>query len=332
MPLAYPPLLYLLARMLWIGFRGRREGLRPTLADRVARVAALFLIGFRVDAQHRRLRGDRRRLRRRDRRRPDHPRRTDLRQLPRRQPRSATPTARSTTTPTCRSSWRCPGRRAGTTCPPPTARRSSSTWRPSAGLFLLGRRAAAGPPPGRDASAISRLRLGRLPVHRLRAAVELQRLAGRRAARLVAGPVRPAGGARARCSRWRRWPSSRRWRSCRCSLAGDRGLLADRAPSAAAAAARLRPWLVLACLRRRRRADARPPGDRPGPRRPSATARSPARSTAPRRSASGARCDWLQWLQTAMLARRRPCSRSSLAFVPRRRIAAPGRGARARRC
>jgi hypothetical protein len=47
-PLAYPPLLYLFARALWIGFRGRGEGLRPVWSATWLLVAALFLLGFRV--------------------------------------------------------------------------------------------------------------------------------------------------------------------------------------------------------------------------------------------------------------------------------------------
>jgi hypothetical protein len=47
-PLQYPPLLYLLARALWIGFRGRGEGIRPVWPAAWLLVAALFLIGFRV--------------------------------------------------------------------------------------------------------------------------------------------------------------------------------------------------------------------------------------------------------------------------------------------
>ena len=47
-PLQYPPLLYLLGRCLWIGFRGRGEGLRPVWPAAWLLVAALFLIGFRV--------------------------------------------------------------------------------------------------------------------------------------------------------------------------------------------------------------------------------------------------------------------------------------------
>jgi hypothetical protein len=47
-PLQYPVLLYLFARCLWIGFRGRGEGLRPVWPAAWLLVAALFLIGFRV--------------------------------------------------------------------------------------------------------------------------------------------------------------------------------------------------------------------------------------------------------------------------------------------
>jgi hypothetical protein len=47
-PLQYPPLLYLLARSLWIGFRGRGEGLRPVWPVAWMLIAALFLMGFRV--------------------------------------------------------------------------------------------------------------------------------------------------------------------------------------------------------------------------------------------------------------------------------------------
>jgi hypothetical protein len=47
-PLQYPALLYLLGRCLWIGFRGRGEGLRPVWPAAWLLVAALFLIGVRV--------------------------------------------------------------------------------------------------------------------------------------------------------------------------------------------------------------------------------------------------------------------------------------------
>jgi hypothetical protein len=47
-PLQYPPMLYLLGRCLWIGFRGRGEGLRPVWPAAWLLVAALFLIGFRA--------------------------------------------------------------------------------------------------------------------------------------------------------------------------------------------------------------------------------------------------------------------------------------------
>ncbi len=47
-PLVYPVLLYLLGRALWIGFRGRGEGLSPVWPLAWILVAALFLMGFRV--------------------------------------------------------------------------------------------------------------------------------------------------------------------------------------------------------------------------------------------------------------------------------------------
>jgi hypothetical protein len=47
-PLQYIPLVYLTARALWIGFRGRGEGLRPVWPAAWMLVAALFLMGFRV--------------------------------------------------------------------------------------------------------------------------------------------------------------------------------------------------------------------------------------------------------------------------------------------
>ena len=47
-PLVYPALLYLLGRSLWIGLRGRGEGLRPVWPTMWLVIAALFLMGFRV--------------------------------------------------------------------------------------------------------------------------------------------------------------------------------------------------------------------------------------------------------------------------------------------
>ena len=47
-PIVYPLLLYLFGRGLWIGFRGRGEGLRPVWPATWLLIAALFLVGFRV--------------------------------------------------------------------------------------------------------------------------------------------------------------------------------------------------------------------------------------------------------------------------------------------
>jgi hypothetical protein len=48
MPLAYPPMLYLLGRMAWIGFRGRGSGARPFWPVWVLLAATVFLAGFRI--------------------------------------------------------------------------------------------------------------------------------------------------------------------------------------------------------------------------------------------------------------------------------------------
>ena len=46
-PLAYPALLYLLARTLWLGFRGG-DGLRPSIPTIGVAIIAVALLGFRV--------------------------------------------------------------------------------------------------------------------------------------------------------------------------------------------------------------------------------------------------------------------------------------------
>jgi hypothetical protein len=48
MPLVYPPLLYLLGRMVWIGARGRASTSRPIWPAWVLLAATVFLMGFRV--------------------------------------------------------------------------------------------------------------------------------------------------------------------------------------------------------------------------------------------------------------------------------------------
>ncbi len=47
-PLQYVPLAYLFGRALWIGLRGRGEGIRPVWPAAWLLIAALFLLGFRV--------------------------------------------------------------------------------------------------------------------------------------------------------------------------------------------------------------------------------------------------------------------------------------------
>jgi hypothetical protein len=47
-PLAYPPLLYLFARMVWTGFRGPGAGLRPAAPVAWLAIGGAFLLGFRI--------------------------------------------------------------------------------------------------------------------------------------------------------------------------------------------------------------------------------------------------------------------------------------------
>jgi Glycosyltransferase family 87 len=47
-PLVYPVLLYVLARLCWIGFRGRGPGLSPSAPIVWLAIAAAFLVGFRI--------------------------------------------------------------------------------------------------------------------------------------------------------------------------------------------------------------------------------------------------------------------------------------------
>ena len=47
-PLTYPPLLYLLGRMIWVGFRGAGEGLRPSTPTAWLAIGGAFLLVFRI--------------------------------------------------------------------------------------------------------------------------------------------------------------------------------------------------------------------------------------------------------------------------------------------
>ena len=47
-PLAYPPLVYLLGRMLWVGFRGERVGLRPSVPVTWLAIALVALVTGRI--------------------------------------------------------------------------------------------------------------------------------------------------------------------------------------------------------------------------------------------------------------------------------------------
>ena len=47
-PLAYPPLVYLLARMIWIGFRGAGAGFARRRRRAWLAIGGAFLLGFRI--------------------------------------------------------------------------------------------------------------------------------------------------------------------------------------------------------------------------------------------------------------------------------------------
>ena len=158
-PLVYPPLLYLLARMLRCGRRCAAAARRGRAAAPARAGAAGWpsawssCVGFRVGAERDRLERDRRRLRGRDRRRPARPRQAAVRQLPEATTNTATPTGRSTTRPTCPFEQAfAVERHAGTTCPPRTR----------AAIFfdLLVRRPAV---PARPARARARRSASRSP-------------------------------------------------------------------------------------------------------------------------------------------------------------------------
>ena len=71
-PLAYPPLVYLLVRMVWIAWRGRlAPRSAPVWPVWVLAAATVFLAGFRVGLNVQLVERDRRRLLGRDRRRAD---------------------------------------------------------------------------------------------------------------------------------------------------------------------------------------------------------------------------------------------------------------------
>ena len=140
-PLAYPPLIYLLARMLALlrrrgarrgaARRRRRRPLRLLIPAPWLAVGVVFLLGFRIalnvtdsnviDVGYAGVIG------------AAADRRTASRSTATGRPttNTATPTARSTTRRTCRSSRSSAGAAPGTTCPPRTPPRSSSTCSPS---------------------------------------------------------------------------------------------------------------------------------------------------------------------------------------------------------
>ena len=202
----YPVLVYLLARACGSGSAGRGEGLRPVWPAAWLVVAALFLMGVRVGLNVADSGRDRRRLRRAS-------------SAPTGSPTANRSTATSPTTSPGRHLR--PGQlprlrplrgdlalvgRLGR--PARRARRRDHLrpghLRPAAPARHPDPARTRGPAPRRD----PRLRLGRLPLHRLRPRVELQRHAGRGAARGDAVLARHAPWPAARRSRSRPGPSS----------------------------------------------------------------------------------------------------------------------------
>ena len=308
-PLAYPPLVYLLARMLWIGFRGG-DGLRPSVAASKLAIVAIFLIVFRVTlniadsgvidvgyAGHRR-------------RRPDHPRPADLRRgrVPRGQPlrRHLRPRQLLRLRPVrARAAVeRVVGRAS-------LLARRGDRLRPARRRRPVRVRDADAPGTRRARPRRGpRVRLGRVPVHGVRAAVELERRPRRRAGDLGAGAVRPAARPRGaagdrrrdevRAARPRAAVRRRRARPARRARAGRR--LAARVAAARRDLHRR--------VRARHRGAPRPSGDRPRASGSSSSGPSRASSTARLRSASGARSTGSSGCRTASSGSRR-CSRRS---------------------
>ena len=120
--------------------RAAGRPLRLLVPVALAGVAVIFLLGFRVALNVDELQRHRRRLRGRDRRRPDRRRQRALRRLSEGQRAAATRTARSSTSPTCPSSRRCRGAGAGTTCRPRTRAAIAFDLLACLLLFLIGRR------------------------------------------------------------------------------------------------------------------------------------------------------------------------------------------------
>ena len=220
-PLAYPPLVYLLARMLWVGFRGRGSGLRPSAPTALLAVLAVLLLGGRValnvadsnviDVGYAGVVG--------------------ADQVTHGQPiygfqatpvdnPTATPTVPSTTTPTSRSTCSHPG--TGQLGRPAGRSRRRDRLRPADGLRPLCPRAAAA------GAGRAGLRLGAIlafawvgvPVHRLRARVELQRRPRGRALRRLAARHHVPAGAGGDGGDRSASPSSRRSSSPRCFWRG----------------------------------------------------------------------------------------------------------------
>ena len=197
-PLVYPPLVYLLVRMLWIGFRGlgKGDGLRPSAPIPFLAIACLFLIAFRValniadsgviDVGYAGVIGAER--------------------ITHGEPiygESAFPEDNPTGDTYGPANYYAyvpfeavlPWSGEWDNLPAAHAAAIFFDLATVFGLFVLGGRVAWEPARGPGSGHGARLRVARLPVHGVRAAVELERLAGRGAPDLGAGVLQLAGGA-----------------------------------------------------------------------------------------------------------------------------------------
>ena len=213
-PLSYPPLVYLLARLLWLARPGapRPPPLRLNFGSRWLALGLVVPDRLPDRPERRRLERHRRRLRER-RRRPEgaRRRRRSTASSPARSD-AATPTARSPTRPTRRSSrsvglQRPLGRSAGRARRGDLLRpaRDRAAVRCSAGGSAARAPASCWPTPGRR-SRSPRSRSSPTPT---------TRSSPRWSSRRCSSPARRPRAARSRRSPGSR--SSRRWRSCRCS-------------------------------------------------------------------------------------------------------------------
>ena len=221
-PLAYPPLLYLFARMVWIGLPGPGAGLRPSAPVAWLAIGGAFLLGFRIalniadsgviDVGYAGVIG------------ADHIAHGQAiwNNFPSDNQFGDTygPFNYYAYVP---FELALPWSGHWDNLPAAHAAAIFFDLATVAGLFALGRRLRRGA-EGTNLGVDPGLRVGRLPVHGLCAPVELERHPDRGPARLGPRSVRARRCGERSCSRWPSRPSSRLCLSRRCSRPDTRGL------------------------------------------------------------------------------------------------------------